>query len=244
MTLDAALPSSLKAILDDIRRRLANLERSPRLTSASIRGGNLRVLDDSGRVAVELGTQTGGAGVRFFRPDGTEAFRVYSGTASGDSGQGNVLSYAGIIDKDGRVVVSDDAYAGGLALPWVPATAAPLAPTGTYGFIYQEPTETGTKLAYQLRFLQQHPRLLIDALGWAEPGTSARIDVVAADDGDKVLRTVTVTGETAQVGAVISAATLDTSRLQTFRSLYVKITRTAGSGRCAVRVDHVVGIQS
>lgn len=54
MGLDPALPASLAAELNDLKRRIRNLESSPRLTNASITG-RLRLYDELGRRRVELG---------------------------------------------------------------------------------------------------------------------------------------------------------------------------------------------
>jgi hypothetical protein len=69
---DPALPASLAAELADLRRRLDQLERSPRLQSSSISGGTLAIRDDAGALVAQVGDFTGPDGAAdtgFYFPD-------------------------------------------------------------------------------------------------------------------------------------------------------------------------------
>lgn len=52
---DAVLPATLAGRLADLEARIRNLETSPRLRSAAIRSGTLRVLDSNGAAVGQLG---------------------------------------------------------------------------------------------------------------------------------------------------------------------------------------------
>lgn len=236
MSLDPALPSSLKAILADITRRLRNLERSPRLTSASIRGGLLRVLDDAGKAVLEMGQRGAETVFRMNRPDGTAM--LYAGRTSAGS------QFFSLVDKGNRIVVSDDAIAGGLATPYIPVPFAPLDDVLATGFVYLETTDTSPKNIYFLRFYHQHPRLTIEGQLWAESGTSARLELVD-EDGAVAWTSQTVTGVQEGFWPTIGADLLKTtSKLRTWRGLNLRIVRSAGTGRCGARLNAAVGIQS
>lgn len=73
MTLDA-LPPSLAADLQDLRRRVDILERSNKLLSSTIVGGMLRILSSGGTPIVELGEIDSGVnGIRVYAADGLTA---------------------------------------------------------------------------------------------------------------------------------------------------------------------------
>jgi len=74
---DPALPQTLGTEIADLKRRLAALERSPQLKSASIKGGALRVLDSSDNEIFIAGEFDGGAtGVRVQATDGSAIMYV------------------------------------------------------------------------------------------------------------------------------------------------------------------------
>lgn len=234
MALDPALPSSLKAVLDDFRRRLANLERSPRLTSASIRNGLLRVLDATGKAVVELGTKADETVLRVNRADGRAALwmgRTTSGT-----------QFTSFVDKNGRIVVSDDAVAGGLATPWIPAHFIPLRPLGTSGYVIVESAEgTGIKDAYFIRFPHQHPKLFVEGNVWTDGNTTARLRLY---NGGTVLHSQDFT----TAGAHYFGVTLDPADLGTadgaWRGLDLKLQRLSGTSFAGVRLQAAMGRQS
>ncbi len=72
---DPALPQSVVTEFRDLKRRLDNLERSPQLLSASIKGGTLRVLDSNGVEIAAIGEYTAGYnGIRISDTSGQEIF--------------------------------------------------------------------------------------------------------------------------------------------------------------------------
>jgi hypothetical protein len=238
--LDPALPPSYKAMLDDIRRRLSSLERSPRLTSASIRGGLLRVLDAAGKTVIRMGQANDRTVFQAFRADGSTALWV------GRTNTGN--EFFSIVDKGNRIVVSDDAVTGGLATPWVPVsfapTKAPSASLADQGFVFLEDTDPGEGDVYRVSFSHQHPKLLVDAALFAAGSTSARLEV-RDEDGDVLLSATASNSQTVGVHSVISAEDLNsTARLHSWREFTVRLFRTSGTGRVGARLDAVVGRQS
>ena len=241
MPLDPALPPSLKATLDDLKRRLANLERSPRLTSASIRNGLLRVLDAAGRAVVLLGQtkDANGNDVTVFeavRHDGVTPALWLGRTADG-------TQFFSIVDKASRIVVSDDALTGGLATPWIPVSFAPLDAIKESGFVYLEAAEASPKNVYFLRFLQQHPRLALEGQLWADAGTAVALELL--DEGGAVVWGQSVNGTQTEFAPTIDGAALkSTSKLQTWRGMNLRLRRTGGSGRCGARLNAAVGVQS
>ena len=83
---DPALPPSLNADIRELRLRLDNLERSPRLISSSIEGGALRVLDSSGNeifVAGEFTHSTTKLGMRIQATNGADLLLVTSEDGAG-----------------------------------------------------------------------------------------------------------------------------------------------------------------
>lgn len=61
---DLVLPADLGAEIRDLKRRLTNLERSPRLTSAAVRDGAIRILNASDEEVGRFGLQEdGGYGI-------------------------------------------------------------------------------------------------------------------------------------------------------------------------------------
>ena len=60
------LPESILSTIADLERRLVNLERSPQLTSASIKDGALVVLDAAGVVRIKIGKDGTDYGIKVY----------------------------------------------------------------------------------------------------------------------------------------------------------------------------------
>jgi hypothetical protein len=236
--LDPALPPSYKAMLDDIRRRLSSLERSPRLTSASIRGGLLRVLDAAGKTVIRMGQANDRTVFQAFRADGSTALWV------GRTNAGN--EFFSIVDKANRIVVSDDAVTGGLATPWIPVHITPLGAIGAQGFVYLEGTDASPADVYSLQFFHQHPYLQLEGGIFAAADTGASVDIVDVDDGDRVLFSTTASNSQTKTWAILLNGDdlKSTTKIHTWRKLHVRLTRTSGTGRTAARVSVATGRQT
>lgn len=128
----------LFAEIRDLQKRIRVLENANRLTSASIKSGELKVYDSTGEEALRVGDFTYGGlpahGLSSYRPDGSLILGVGTFDAVSTSMVAN--------DQNGRTVFAlDEGGEGGLArpyfaMPFYPANSTGLWPTvATAGFV-------------------------------------------------------------------------------------------------------------
>lgn len=239
MALDAALPPSLRALLDDLRNRLGNLERSPRLTASSLRGGLLKVLRADGSPVVTMGEDpvSGRSGLTGWRKDGTRAFAIT------DTGNG-LRQFAGIFDRNDNVVLSDDTENGGIASPWLPIPAVPLRPIEASGYAYMQTSDPSTLNLHLLQFYQQNPALMVDGVAFSGPNTTGKIQIMDEVNSRVLWEGALAAGGTLFLPGYITPAALDTSRLFTTRRIFVRAIRTSGTSTIAVALLRATGCQT
>lgn len=128
----------LFAEIRDLQKRIRILENANRLTSASIKSGELKVYDSTGEEALRVGDFTYGAqpahGLSSYRPDGS----LIMGVGKFDAATTSMV----LNDQEGNTVFAlDEGGEGGLARPYIPmafypANSAGLWPTtSTAGFV-------------------------------------------------------------------------------------------------------------
>lgn len=180
-------PDDLGSLLDDILRRLKNLEVSPRLTGASINAaeGATVVKNDQGIEVLRIGRlATGDIGVIYKRQDGVISFAQYAGSPDGVGGSQFWAWY----DHAGNIIFSDDIVSGqGLARPymehgpWVNLNQAQ---------VNSATTTTWTDL-YTTVFVKQHPLFDVQVLVYADSTTTGG-NVRLMLDGTQVGNTINV----------------------------------------------------
>lgn len=119
----------LFAEIRDLQKRIRVLENANRLTSASIKSGELKVYDSTGEEALRVGDFTYGAfqahGLSSYRPDGSLILGVGKFDGVGTS----------LVMNDqltNTVFALDEGGEGGLARPYLPLPFYPAASTGLW----------------------------------------------------------------------------------------------------------------
>lgn len=152
-------------------------------------GGSITVDDSAGHTVAKIGnlgligSQTIW-GLQTWRPDGSEALVVY-GTTSGD------LTFVGIRDQQGNVVISDDGVSGqGLATPYVPY--GPLGMSYTTTNYEKLPAATSSTFGplWEGIVALTHPRVSVRAL-WAADNTDLSGEGRLLIDGQQIGPTIT-----------------------------------------------------
>lgn len=135
------LPEELLSTLADLERRLVALERSPQLTSASIKDGALVVLDAAGVVRVKIGKDGTDYGVKIYDAAGANAVSL----ATLAFGQ----NYAEVIPEEATTSTSyvDLATVG----PSVPVTVGPSGRAIVLGGAYMTSTVTNQTVVAGLK---------------------------------------------------------------------------------------------
>ena len=175
MAVDPTLPASLKAELNDLKRRLANLERSPRLATATVGSGGLKSADFDGDL------ESGTAGTAGWGLSG----------ATGDAIFNDIVLRGGIIGDDALtspvkpIAVNASNYSAGTPsspTPWVtdvvvPAgfTTASVILNGAYGA--QKNTAAWGALTLQIGVYDDGPNDF--SLSAEQAGTSTALDPVS-----------------------------------------------------------------
>lgn len=114
--MDPTLPPSLAAELADLKRRLANLERSPSIPFSSARGGVFTYLDETGKPRFELGNVNLVAGLQVpaDQPYGVFARGDDAGIAlmlrEGNRGLVSPLLPVPFVNRDGGVTVTSATF--------------------------------------------------------------------------------------------------------------------------------------
>lgn len=81
--LDPSLPPNIARYINDLERRIRNLENAAQLTNSSIKDGTLEVLDGSGNVRVRIGRQLDTTyGVQVFDTSGALVWRSETTTTA------------------------------------------------------------------------------------------------------------------------------------------------------------------
>ncbi|KXK63346.1 hypothetical protein AWW66_03265 [Micromonospora rosaria] len=232
----------------DIMRRLRDLERDIRAQAAGRRleassigrgglalrdGGSMRIIDRDGSVLGRIGDLGDGIrGTWIGRANGEPAIGAY-GTGVGDD-----VGFAGLYDRSGQYVVTDDASSGrGLARPYIPIQVGEVTP----------PTATTTSstfesLAEGMASLQ-HPCLVVYGLALAGAGTAGEVRVWLDHPGP--VGPVTTIPTAAYTFFTIGPFALPSSgEYGTLRNIQIQARRTAGTGTLGVRVLSVLGLES
>jgi hypothetical protein len=226
---------TLAGEIRDILSRLRKLETAPRLTSASIRGGTLRVLTKTGQEMLRLGDNppNGDTEFRVTREDGTVALIVYNGGAGAGTPQ-----YLAIGDRGGNIIMSDDTNSGqGIARPYVPMQFASLDMSNASGTQSATFVDLEQCLAYK-----QQPRVFLEALVIGDASTSGEFRLWDANHSVQIGSTF-VLGAGAFTYAVFGPAAVSGNHLSTL-DLRLQGRRTAGTGFVRARTVIATGMQS
>jgi hypothetical protein len=158
---DLTLPASLAAELADLKRRLANLERSSALSVSAIQDGRLRILDGDNVEVGRLGKlEDGTYGVAFLDADGAERVRL------GQRGGGEF----GIAALNDEGTITFDVGNEGLTRP---AIMLPISAVGSTSIVVTNATFTDT---YQTFFgAVTHDALRLEVLVQTAVGTTAEV---------------------------------------------------------------------
>jgi hypothetical protein len=228
-------PPTWSVLFRDIERRLRQLERAPRLTSASIRGGLLRVLTPNGREMLRVGQYPafGDTEAVVFRESGELAFAVYNGGQGAGSPQ-----FWSLWDRASNIVASDDAVSGqGLARPYLPIRFASLDMSNASGTT----SGTFTDLEQALAF-KQHPKVNVTAPVIGDAGTAGEFRLWDATHSVQLGSTFTLSAGAftyaSWTGIAVNGAHLSTVDLR------LQGRRTAGTGFVRARTVLAAGVQS
>lgn len=171
-------PDTTVSMLRDILARLRKLETAPRLTSASIRGGVLRVYNRLGGTALFMGQTTQDCEFILRREDTSVAFAVYNGGGGVGADQ-----FVAMFDRNGNIICSDDTTSGvGHARPWIPI---PMTPTLNFSTADSTNSTSYTDMVW-LTFYKQQPKA--DVLVWVatDASTSGSVQLWDIDNGVQV----------------------------------------------------------
>ncbi|MEU8264488.1 hypothetical protein AB0C02_28180 [Micromonospora sp. NPDC048999] len=232
----------------DIMRRLRDVERLVREGAAGRRleassvgqgglsvkdGGSMRVIDRDGSVLSRIGDLGGGVrGTWIARAGGEPAFGVY-GTGVGDD-----VGFAGLYDRSGQYVVTDDAQSGrGLARPYIPIPHGEVSPpttsTGSTSFVTMAEGLTAI----------QHPVLLVYGLAMCSAGTAGEVRV-SLDDPGPVGPVESIAAGAYRFFYLGPFAMPYSGEYGMLHTIQIQARRTAGTGTIGVRVLSILGLES
>lgn len=196
-------------------RRLRVLENSNRLTSASLKGGTLTVLDASGNVVGKLGVLANGAtGFQAFAPGGSghAELGVFEDIPSG---QPQII----IRDGQGNACVALNNQQAGLGHPYLTAALYPITQTVT--------ASTSFVTLFAARVHMQAAAIMLDFYGLADSASTgaARLLVNGVQLGSTMVLPTNTDNEYTIGPAVVPGWTFDSE-------VYVElqVQRTAGTG--------------
>lgn len=240
---DPAVPESLMTRISDLERRLRALERSPQLTSSSIRDGTLSILDGDGTTTVEVGDSTV-LGMTVRNPDtGIESLTAgYDPSTTGSAvitydTAGNYTTRLGkaASDADAGIIISTDgdnmgnyslyANGGGLIRPAVPIVwwdpnVVKAATTGTFD----------SKWRCLVRF-NPSKQIYITVRNVTDVGTTGEMRIINVTTGLQWGSTMTMNTGGVVFGSVFYAdmSDIDVGVNDTFQ-LSIEARRASGAG--------------
>jgi hypothetical protein len=230
-------PVSLLTTFRELERRVRLLERAPRLTSASIRGGALKVYNKLGTLQLLFGDSATNGDTEFvvWREDGTRALAVYNGGQGTGSPQ-----FASIWDRSGNIVLSDDTNSGvGHARPWIPLNITP-----TMDFNQASSTTSGSFVELlRISFFKQQPKISVLVWGATDPATTATIQLWDADNTNALGSNVSIGAGAAFVNAQWDAISIP-GGYGAFRTLSVRARVDSGAGSVKALPVYAYGRQS
>lgn len=157
------LPDDLLRRLEELERRIRDLETAPRATHTSVRGGSFTVLDDAGNEVVVLN----GSGLRVY--DAAGVLRAALGGFGGGDYGSQVWDAAGGL----RFSVLNDGYHD----PWIPHAMIPA------GAFVSTTSAAFTPMHQGKVELITHLGVSVSVIGAADAGTTGEFRLRNADTG-------------------------------------------------------------
>lgn len=239
------IPESIIKEINDLKKRLERLERSPRAVSTSVDTGAFKVIAaDTGRVVALFGqlpsqfNRSDGSpqtGVIYYREDSTYA------AVLGDL-NATIPPYKQpwqILDSSGNIIFADDTSvpAVGIALPYLnwssfQSIGVPTDTTNSATFVNLQ-----TNVSYK-----QHPRIQVQILVRSDTaGTTGEVQLI--DQANNVLGGVQ-TIASLQFGYLTLGPMALPGTWHQGISLFIQARRTGGTGTIGVRGIYALGLQA